>query len=385
MKVAHIFTVSDSLVFLRGQMAFMKANGIELTIFCSPSPALEAFGRVEEALTVGIPMARAITPFADLDAVRRLGTALRRWKPDVVHAHTPKGGLLGMLAATMARVPGRIYHMRGLPFTTANGWRRQLLVQTERVSCGLADRVLCVSHSLRRTALANGISSADKLRVIAGGSGNGVNADGHFHLGALDPDVRAVTRGRLGIPRGAFVVGYVGRLARDKGVVELDRAWSRLSIDAPQARLLLVGDHDSRDGVTAEQIPTLTSATSVVRTGQVRDVRPFYAAMDLLVLPTYREGFPNVLLEAGAMELPVVTTEVDGCVDAVLAGRTGALVPARDSEALALAIASYLAEPSAARAHGRAAREHVLANFAQQRIWQGILDTYRELSVAGQK
>ncbi|MBD0320537.1 MAG: glycosyltransferase family 4 protein, partial [Gemmatimonadetes bacterium] len=318
-RLVHVTTVPDSLAFFIGQVGWMKARGIEVHALSSPGPLLDEFGRREGIATHAVEMPRRISPGHDLGAVRRMVRALRGIRPHVVHSHTPKGGLLGMIAARAAGVPVRIYHIRGLPFMTATGRRRALLRWTEKVACGLAHQVLCVSHSIRQVAIDEGLCPPEKIRVLLGGSGNGVDATGRFSPERHGPETRRELRARLGIAPGAPVLGFVGRVVRDKGIVELAAAWAALREEYPDAHLLLVGPEEPRDPVPAATLDALRSDPRVHLTGQA-DAGPWYAAMDLLVFPSHREGFPNVPLEAAAMGLPVVATRIPGCTDAVADG-----------------------------------------------------------------
>jgi glycosyltransferase involved in cell wall biosynthesis len=272
--------------------------------------------------------------------------------------------------------------MRGLPLMTASGLKRHLLWATEAVACRLAHQVFCVSHSVLEVAVEEGVCPPDKIRVLLGGSGNGVDASGRFHPDAVDPATRAETRSRFGIPEGAVVIGFVGRLVRDKGVVELADAWQQLRDAHPEAHLLLVGPWEPQDPVPAATEAVLRRDPRVHLAGSDWNTPPLYAAMDLVVLPTYREGFPNVPLEAAAMRLPVVATRIPGCVDAVQDGVTGTLVPARDADALAGAIRAYLADPVLRHQHGGAARERVLREFRQEAIWKAIYGEYCRMLAA---
>jgi glycosyltransferase involved in cell wall biosynthesis len=322
-------------------------------------------------------MERRITPLRDLGAVWRLWAELRAIRPDIVHSHTPKGGLLGMLAATLAGVPVRVYHLRGLPHVTASGPRRWLLVGAERVSCALAHRVLAVSRSMRSIAIADRLCAPGRIRVLANGSGQGVDAAGRFR--PLDLAARRAVRARQRIPPDAPVVGFVGRLVRDKGIVELEEAWSRLRAEDPRLHLLLVGRREADDAASVRAIERLDRDDRVRFTGFDLDTPRLYAAMDVVALPTWREGFPNVALEAAAMALPIVATDVPGCVDAVLDGVTGALVPARDPRALADALRRYLGDAGLRERHGRAARARVLEEFRPEAIWRAIAEEYTRL------
>lgn len=376
--LVHVFTVAESFHLMRGQGPFMRARGFRFMGIASPGDYLDTYAAREGVEVFAVPMPRRITPGRDLVAVVRLARLLRRLRPEIVHAHTPKGGLLGMIAAGLAGVPVRLYSMRGLPFMTAIGVRRRLLLATEWLSCLLAHRVICVSHSLRATALEHGLGAPGKLVTLLGGSSNGVDAAGRF-----DPDAppgervrREVLRNRLAIAAEAPVIGFVGRLVRDKGVQELATAWAAIRDRWPTAHLLMAGPREARDPVSAATLMRLHDDPRVHLLGPVDDPREVYAAADVIVLPTYREGFPNVLLEAAAMRRPVVATRVPGCVDAVVDGETGLLVAPGDPAALAEAIERYLREPVLRARHGARGRARVLHAFQREAIWEALYGEY---------
>lgn len=374
-KVIHVTTVPLSLTFLRGQPRYMRERGIDPQVVSSPGPELDAFACEEGVTATAVPMARAITPLADLRSLAQLWRLFRRERPDIVHSHTPKGGLLGTIAATAAGVPVRLYHMRGLPLMGASGAKRTLLTLTERVSCALATEVLCVSHSLRQVALDAKLASPTRIRVLAGGSGQGVDAAGRFDPDQFDETDRRAARAELDLPADALVFAFVGRVVRDKGIHELSQAWQRVRAELPDAHLLIVGPLEPQDPIAPEVHDQLSRDPRVHLVGATRDTPRIYAAADVVVLPTYREGFPNVPLEAAAMRRPVVATRIPGCVDAIDDGVTGTLVPAKDPDSLADAMLAYRSA-ALRETHGLAGRERVLAAFARERIWAALADTY---------
>lgn len=378
MLVVHVTTIPEALGFLKGQVGYMRANGVEVAAVAAPGKYLDDFGREQGIEVHAVPMARRITPVEDTRALAAMVRTLHRLRPTIVHAHTPKGGLLGTLGALLAGVPVRIYHMRGLPLETARGSRRRLLWSTERVACATATHVLCVSHSLRQRAIDEGLCPAEKIEVLGGGSGQGVDA-ARFDPARLGAEARRATRARHGIPDDALVIGFLGRLSREKGLDELLHAFSGLAPRHPRLRLLVAGGEEPRDAISAEAMRILREDRRVHWLGHDWDSPPLYAAMDVVALPSYREGFPNVPLEAAAMALPVVATRVTGCVDAVVDGTTGTLVPPRDSAALEAALERYLSDPELRRSHGRAGRERVLASFRREPLWEALLARYREL------
>ena len=376
----HVTTVPGTLYFLCGQASFMRRAGFSLHAISSPGPdlgaSLSAFGDQERIPVHAVEMMRRITPLRDLIALWRLWRVLARVRPAIVDAHTPKAGLLGMLAASLAGTPVRVYHMHGLPFVTASGWRKQLLRWTERISCQLAHRVLAVSHSVRTVAVSEGLCAPEKVEVLLGGSVNAVDTVGRFK--PLGEPVRRRARTERGIPPDAIVIGFVGRLARDKGIVELAGAWRQLRRDR-RLHLLLVGPDDATDVVPADVVADLRADPHVHFTGLEPETPRLYEAMDVLALPTYREGFPQVALEAAAMGLPVVATSVPGCVDAVHDGVTGTLVPPRDVGSLADALRRYVSDPSLRARHGEAGRRRVVVEFRQEVMWEALAAEYRRL------
>lgn len=377
--LVHITTVPQSLMFVTGQVGYMKARGFEIVGLSSPGEMLTRFAEREGVPVHAVEMPRRVTPWRDVFALLKLVRLLRRIRPQIVHAHTPKGGLLGMLSAWIARIPVRIYHMHGLPFVTATGWTRWLLMRSEQVSCGLADQVLCVSSSARALAVEAGLCRADKVTVLLQGSINGVDALNRFNPANVPPSARNGTRLKYGIPADATVVGFIGRIVRSKGIVDLAKAWERLRADFPALHLLLVGPLEPQDPIPGDVEASLRKDSRVHLIGEEWDTPALYAAMEVLVLPTYREGLPGVLLEAAAMQVPVVATSVTGCVDVVEDGITGLLVPPHDPESLARAIRTYLEDPDLRLKHGLAARAWILRAFRPERVWQAIYEEYLNL------
>ncbi len=375
-RVLHVFTVADSIGFLRGQPAFMAEAGWELAVACSGEPP--AWATAAFARTFEVEIARRVSPIADLRAIAQVVSVIRSFKPTLVHAHTPKGGLVGVLAGALCGLPV-VYHMRGSVLETATGVMRPLLWGAEWVTCHFADRVVCVSHSLRDSAISMGVVSEDKAVVLAGGSGNGVDANGRFDPSAHAP-ARDEVRAAWGVDDQTVVAGFVGRLANEKGIRELVQAAALLAETAPSLRIALVGDIDERDPVGRGLLEQMAASPNLFRVEATPLIERAYAGFDLLVLPTYREGLPNVLLEAAAMALPVVATRVTGCVDVVIDGETGLLVPARDEASLAAAMQRYADAPTLRRSHGAAARSMVLEKFAQPRVWGALAALYAEVS-----
>jgi glycosyltransferase involved in cell wall biosynthesis len=378
-KLLHITTVSETFAFFRGQIAYMKARGYDIHALASPGEWVEKISDREKIPFHTVTMPRRITPLKDIVAIWQIWQQICTIKPHIVHSHTPKGGLLGTIAAWLARVPVRIYHIRGLPMMTATGYKRILLLWSEKVSCLLAHQVICVSHSIREVAINEGLCPKEKITVLLRGSSNGVDTCGRFNPANLEPHTRRDVRQEYGIPDDAIVVGFVGRIVRDKGVEELVAAWQILRAEFPNLHLLLVGYFEPQDPISAKAKEILQTDTRIHMTGGKDHTPPLYAAMDVFTLPTYREGFPNVPLEAAAMGLPVVATKIPGCIDAVQDGVTGTLVPSHNGSALAQGIRNYLVNSQLRQQHGLAGRDRALREFRQEDIWQALDQEYVQI------
>ncbi len=379
-RLVHVLTVADSLVFIDTVVRRATERGFEVTVITSPDERLEAFGRRLGVRTVPLEMPRRVSPLRDGLALSALHRQLVRLQPDVVHAGTPKGGLLGMLAARACEVPVRLYQMRGLAYVTARGPLRTVLQATERLSCGAATRIICQSRSLHAQALSEGLVSPARSEVVLEGS-NGVDALGRFEPTQHREAGRALRR-RFGIGDDEVVFGFVGRLVRDKGVPELMEAFERLcGLPGPKPRLLIAGPFEPRDPVSADVKARLEQHPQVHLLGAVSEAAPVYAASDVVVLPSHREGFPNVPLEAAAMGLPVITTRVPGCVDAVVEGVTGTLVGVDDPAALCAAMDRLRSDLGLRARLGEAGLLRARASFSRERVADAMVDLYvREMT-----
>ncbi len=374
--LVYIITVPLSARYLlQGQLRYMKDQGFHVVVVSSPGSDLQLVADRENVVTFSVPMRREISPLHDLVVLFRLYVLLRRLKPVIVNAGTPKAGLLGMCAAWLARVPVRVYVVRGLRLETLTGWRRYVSIASERVAAASAHRVICVSESLRQVFIAMGLAPQTKTLVLASGSSNGVNAE-HFSPGQENRSQSLALRRTLGIPEDAPVIGFVGRLTRDKGVLELLDAFDEVRRTVPTARLLLLGRFEDGSPIPDSYVQRLKAHTHVILTGWVSDAAPYYHIMDILAFPTYREGFPNVPIQAASAGLPVVGFRATGTIDAVQDGVTGMLVPIGDTAALARAMLAYLGDRELREKHGTAGRARVVKDFRQETIWAALCTEY---------
>ena len=378
-KIAHVLTTAMGVRgTLDGQLRYLSTAGCRVTVLCGPDDTIEIFASQQGAAFLPIEFEREIAPWRDLRALWQLWRAYRRVRPDLSHVGMPKAGLLGGLAAWLAGVPCRVYTLHGLRLETATGGKRLLLQLMERLACRFAHRVVCVSESVRRRAVELGIVGEAKCVVLASGSANGVNTEPYHDIEYLSRTARA-KREQLGIAQTAPVIGFVGRLTRDKGVPELVAAFQRLRDAYPELRLLLLGPLEHGDPVPASVADAIRRDARIVAPGFVRQTAVYYQLMDLLALPSHREGFPTVVLEAAAAGKPVVGTRATGVVDAVVHGETGLLTPVGDVAALTRALARLLDDPALADRLGQAARERATRHFQPAALWQAVADFYNEL------
>jgi glycosyltransferase involved in cell wall biosynthesis len=363
-------THPQTCLVLTGRLRALREAGFRVTLVSGPGKLLDQTSLSEGVETIAIPMNRTISPFADAVSLVRLWRTLRRIKPDLTEFSTPKAGLLGTVAAWLSGVPVRVYVLRGLKLETTTGFKRRLLLTMERLASACAHAVVCNSDSLRAEALALGIAPAGKFRLLGGGSSRGVD------VGWFSPGTSEI-RSRLGISQCVPVVGFVGRLTRDKGLPELVEAFDDILAKEPEAHLLLVGWFDAAEDALDEKLRArILSHPRIHYTGLVPDTAPYYRAMD-------------VMLEAAATGIPVVTTLSTGSRDAVVPEVTGLLIPPGYPEALSEAILKLIRNPERCREMGRAARAWVIKHYVEDRVvgltasfYQRLLDSAPSMNLA---
>jgi lipopolysaccharide/colanic/teichoic acid biosynthesis glycosyltransferase/glycosyltransferase involved in cell wall biosynthesis len=377
--VLYVLTAAFGLeMTLGGQLRWLRGAGFEPYFACAPGEESARFAASEGVPGEAIPIEREIRPLKDLRALWKLWRLMRRLRPQITNVSAPKGGLLGGLAAWLAGVPCRVYTLRGLRLETATGVEYLVLWLAERLACRLAQRILCVSPGLAERVVELRLARRERLIVPGSGSSNGVDAHRFAPAPAMAERARCLRR-RLAIPEGVPVLGFAGRLTRDKGIAELVAAYQRLRERYPPLRLLLVGCFENGDPVPAAVRDTIDRDPGILVTGFVQDVAPYYQLMDVVALPSYREGYPTLALEAAAACRPFVTTCVTGAADTVADGETGLLVPPRDARALSAAVNRLLEDPARAAEMARRAQRVAVTEFAPERVWKAFERVYRDL------
>lgn len=364
-------TADMSLLLMQGVPQDLTDRGWDVHVVTSPGPRLEDLTR-DGVSTTALPMARDPAPAADLRSLVAWIRLLRRLRPDVVSAGTPKAGLLAMIAARLTRVPARVYIVRGLRLESVRGPGRFVLLALERMAASCATHVVAVSGSLREGLIETGIASAAKVVVVGAGSSNGV---------VIGPEPDEVDRDD---PTSPFMVGFVGRPSPDKGLDLLLSACQSLANSGHVLGLTHVGG-----GLSARHQRDMDQLSShgwdVRILGELTDVTPVYAQLDALCLPTKREGFPNVVLEAAQAGVPCIATRATGIPDAIVNGDTGIIVDNRDPQSLAAALLSLSDSPETARRMGRAARERAITLYARPVVWEKYAAFYDSLQAPSRR
>jgi len=378
-KLFRIATVSSSFTtLLKGQPRFMKQY-YDVTIISSNKEQLEKTGITEEVKTYSVELTRRITPFKDLKALWQLYLYFRKEKPDIVHTHTPKAGLIGMLAASLTKVPHRLHTVAGLPLMETAGLKRKILNFTEKLTYLCAHHVYPNSKGLYEFIVKNKFCPEHKLKVIGNGSSNGIDT-AYFSSTLYSLKQKEEIRNELEIPMNAFVFGFVGRLVKDKGINELVQAFIEINKKYSHTKLLLVGRFErDLDPLLPETENEIQNHPDILSVGYQLDVRPYLAVSDVFVLPTYREGFPNVVMQAGAMESPCIVTNINGCNEIIEEGVNGLIIPPKNKEQLQVKM-QLLLEKSDLRNHLKQnARSMITSRYEQKMVWEAILAEYKSL------
>ncbi len=380
-RLVRLATVAQTLqLTLRGQLRFLAEQGVEVITASAGGSDVALLTNQELCRHYPLPFTRRINPLTDLWALWKTYQLLRRLRPDVVHSHTPKAGLIGMLAARLAGIPVRIHTITGLPLLEKRGWLRWVLVRLERVTYTCATAVWSDSQAILLPAAQVITHRAAHFSVLKSGSLNGVDT-AYFDRTRDVVEQADQIRCRLQLT-GSFVWIFVGRIVPDKGIAELLQTVVDLHHEIPTVRLLLVGEREETLTPLSDLVrQRLAMHPALIEVGFQPDIRPYLAVADALVLPTYREGFPTVLLEAGSMHLPCVTTDINGCNEIIRHHHNGLLVPPKDQPALRTAMRQLMENTALRTALAGRARVNVTNAFQQKPLWRAVLAQYRHLTL----
>ena len=373
-KILRLTTADISLnSLIKGQLKYLSRE-FEVVGVASDTGVLQKVGEREGVRVINVPMHREISLFADLKSLFGLIRLFKQERPDIVHSNTPKASLLGMIAAMLCRVPHRVYTVTGLRFETTHGIMRFVLKTMERITCLCATKVIPEGDGVKRALIRERIT-LKSMQKIHNGNINGVDLEWYNRTEEIEKSAEEI-RGASN----AFTFVFIGRIVRDKGIVELIEGFTRLSHERDDVKLRLVGRfEDKLDPLPAATREAIDNCDKIEFDGYQADVRPYLAASDVLVLPSYREGFPNVVLQAGAMGLPVIVTDVNGSDEVIEQGINGVIVPKYNSDALYDAMLTMVNEPEKTAKMAATARNIIVKKFDQQDVWTETLNMYKKL------
>jgi len=383
-KLIRITTVPLSLkVLLKGQLRFMASNGFDVKGVSSEGEELREVHENEGIAVEAITMSRKITPFQDLKSLWEMWNFLRKEKPQIVHTHTPKAGIIGMLAARLAGVPHRLHTVAGLPLMEVTGTKRKILNFVEKLTYSSATRVYPNSKGLYDFILQNNFTQSNKLKIIANGSSNGIDTT-FFSPAQVTETERVTLREKLNIQPNDFVFVFVGRIVSDKGINELIKAFSELQAaennEPAGIKLLLVGGlENDLDPLNPETLAEINQNKDIISVGFQQDVRSFFAIADALVFPSYREGFPNVVMQAGAMGLPSIVSDINGCNEIIIEGENGLIIPSKNVEKLKEKMLTLAKDKNLYTKLKGNSRRMIENRYEQSVVWNALLEEYEGL------
>ena len=386
-KLIRITTIPQSLrTLLKGQPKFMSSQFEVICISSHGNGMLDDVGKAEGTEVIPVEMTRNITPIKDLKAAWQLYKIFKKEKPFIVHTHTPKAGTVGMLAAYMARVPNRLHTIAGLPLLEVSGAKRMLLDTVEKLTYGFATKIYPNSFRMEEIILTNNYTKENKLKVLGNGSSNGIDTT-HFDPQLISEDDKTKLKHDLDIMENDYVYVFVGRVVKDKGINEMIAAFKEIAAEHVNAKLILVGpfgmsdenEIKDSDALLPETVDYIETSSQIKTVGFQKDVRTYFSISDCLVFPSYREGFPNVVMQAGALGLPAIVSDINGCNEIVINGENGTIIPPKNTVQLKEAMASYLVKGKISQSEKEVIRDMITNRYSQPIMWDAILNEYKEL------
>ncbi len=367
---------SSAMVFIGDQFSYLKEKGgYDMYLISTPGTGLDEFVEREGVNYFPLEIPRSIKPLQDLKNIWKIFRYMRKHKIDMVIGHQSKGVLYGMIASKLAGTERRVVLAHGVLEDTMTGLKQKIFATENKLMTMCATHVLCVSPSVMKRRVALGIDPPEKQYLLGKGSCNGVDALTKFNPRNVPDSVREEICGKYGLSKDDFIIGFCGRLVRDKGIVELAEAIKLLTErhQDKSLKLFVIGSPEKRDALPDETLDFLKGSDHVVFTGRVNysEIQNYYSVMDAFILPSYREGFPTVALEASAMELPMIVSRSTGCIDSIIENETGVYCDIRP-ESIADAIEGFFDKEKAHR-YGEAGRRFVLEYFEHTIVKENML------------
>lgn len=377
-KLIRITTVPISFGFIKEQLSYMTQQGFKVVGLSSSGDALQELSKAEGIRTIAVDMNRRMSPFKDIVSLWKLYWVLKKEKPIIVHSITPKAGLLSMLAAKMAGVPIRLHTFTGLIFPTSTGLTKKILITTDRILCWAATNVYPEGQGVKKDLINYNITKKP-LKVMANGNVNGIDTS-FFSPKTISEETKQQLKQELGLKESDFVFVFVGRMVGDKGLNELITAFPAIHAQHPNAHLLLVGNFERKlDPLLPQTEEVINNHPNIHAVGFKSNVKDYFAISDALVFPSYREGFPNVVMQAGAMGLPAIVTNINGCNEIIEEGTNGIIIPPKDVIALKNAMLEMIENKELYNHLKSNAREMITSRYEQRIVWEALLEEYRKL------
>lgn len=375
-KLIRITTVPISLkMFLKNQLKYMDQY-FDVIALSSSGKELEEIEKFQGLQVKDIEMSREITPVLDMISLWKMTLYFLKEKPDIVHTCTPKAGLIGMMAGLLAGVPHRMHTVAGMPLMESSGLKRKILIFVERLTYKCATNVYSNSIELKNFIVNKNLISKDKIKVLGNGSSDGIDAK-YFKLTYEIKEEAKHLKSKYEISNDDFVFIFVGRIVRDKGINELLSAFDKLAKQKRNIKLLLVGSHEEAlDPISNKSKEILKNNRHIIEVGFQNDVRPFFAMSDCLVFPSYREGFPNVVMQAGAMELPLIVSDINGCNEIVQDGVNGLIIPSKSEDILYNTMEKVLSDNRLRAELVKNVRKTIVDRYEQKFVWNAIKNEY---------
>lgn len=379
MKVLHIFTLSrTAIAFFDGQFRYLKEHGYEIVLACKREDGIEEFAERNGVKFIPVEIPRSMSPMAIVKAIGVIMNVLKNEKPEAVLGHTPVGALVAMIAAKLAGVRNRVYYRHGIIYSTMTGVKQKVFMAEERFVSALATSIVNVSPSLAEKCAKDGINKREKQFVIGKGTCGGIDTQDVFNTALLEVDRLERERLRLGLADVDIVFGFCGRFCKDKGTPELVEAFEFFKTKHPDlnVRLLMVGPFDERDILPEETKKAMQESSDIVLTGSVlkKDIPLYYRLMDCFIFPSHREGFGMCVIEASAMEVPILVAPSHGCVDSIQEGVSGYYIDL-NADSICNGMERMLDREHMARI-GRQGRQFVVENFDYRVMWPKVLEVY---------
>ena len=367
-KIFHLVTVSKSIPLMKGQIEFLRNQGLDVHIVSDDGKELRSY---DKEISHNIPMKREISFLNDIKSLIKMVKLFYKERPYIVNSGTPKAGLIGTLAAFITRRPIRIYTVRGLRLETVSGLKYKLLYLMEKIAMFCATDIIAISQSLKEKIVLSNLANDNKIKVLGYGSSNGIQFE-NFTL--KDNEINEKYKKQLD---NKFVIGYVGRIVKDKGIQELIEAFKTVLKKSYNVKLMVIGSVEKGNAINDEDYLFLKNNPNVLLIEHVSNPVSYYNNMDLFIFPTHREGFGNVSIEAQALKVPVITTNVTGAIDTVIDEETGFIVEKGNVEAIVNKIEKLINNEQLRRKLGENGRIHVGNKFSNEIIWNDMEKMYK--------